>query len=215
MLNAKILASTSDNRPVFVASSQTSNGSTGSSLVINTPPGALDGDLLISAVGTDGNASTWTASGWTLIDFESTNGPALYVSYRFISGTPPASYTFTNGSSSQTLGGMILCYRYATFDTNSEFARVTSGAGVPPLTLPSVTASAAGELINLMFTVADGNTLSISPTDETIVYHDTSSPNFIVTRTVVEAGATGTREFNGFNMSTGGKDGASLAVIGD
>ena len=84
-------------------------GSNTSSITIPVPSGTQEGDLLIAALVTDGDANGFVAdSGWTLIQSGDYNGRvSVGVWYKLAEVSEPSSYTFTWGRNEKALGWMM------------------------------------------------------------------------------------------------------------
>jgi hypothetical protein len=182
-------AASADKLLEFVALSTATIDST--TLTINKPTGTVQGDLLIAIVFADPNA-TWTGdTGWTEVVDQGT-APSLRVAYKVAGASEASSYTFIS-SASGLIGGAILTYKNALYDTIGAIQTGTSG-GVQ--TAPSITLAESASTLIAVF--ARGQTTSWSApsaglsllTTQTVVrptwaiYHQIDLPS----------GSTGTRQ---------------------
>lgn len=115
-------------------------------MVITTPSGTADGDLLIAQFQTNNQAPTVTApAGWTTKDSDTTNANS-YLFYK-IAASEGASYTFSisNAGGNQAVSGGIIALRNASqsspFDQQSKNVDTTSdttanGTAVTPTISP-------------------------------------------------------------------------------
>jgi hypothetical protein len=121
--------------PEFVASA--SNGVSGSTLTINVPAGTLAGHLMLAVLGTDDGSLTWTPpSGWTEV-VDQNAVPSLGVMYKIAGSSEPASYNFLS-STSASLGGSILTFKNAAYDTVGTVVANTTNTSY---TLTAITTS--------------------------------------------------------------------------
>jgi len=79
-------------------------------LIINLPPGTVDGDYLLALLGTDGAGETHTAPGaWTAVEINlNSGGHTFSVWERIVSGAEPTSYTFTWTNNEKAVGAILL-----------------------------------------------------------------------------------------------------------
>lgn len=81
------------------------------SLSVDVPPDASDGDFLLAILATDGAGETHSADGaWTIVESDLDSGGHTLSAYkRTVTGTPePASYNFTWGSAEKVVGVILL-----------------------------------------------------------------------------------------------------------
>jgi hypothetical protein len=152
--------------PEFVASAN--NGVSGSTLTINVPTGTLNGHLMLAILGTDTTAGRrWTPpSGWTeVVDQDAS--PNLAVMYKVAGSSEPASYNFLIGAEEETLGGSILTFKNAAYDT---VGTVVANATNSSYTLTAITTSenyglvlAIGTGMNATSTIQSNWSQSIGP----------------------------------------------------
>ncbi len=196
--------------PEFVAVSNTSNSTNGTTLVIakpSLPNPVIEGDLMIAVMACDTNARTWTGdTGWTEVADQGAD-PDLRIAYKVAGATEPSSYTFTLSGSQKTTG-CILAYRYAAYDTIA--GSFTTAAS--PLLLSSVSPSlsqsillAAGARSATSITLGTPTSMTARFTDA-----DANDPSFIVCDQTVAKGPTGVRSMT--TGSTTGVSGIMLAI---
>ncbi len=184
-----------DVTPTLIATAQTQNAATGATLVINTPTGTADGDLMVAVMAASG-AVTWTGdTSWTE-PADQGSSPSLRIAYKTAGASEPSSYTFTASTALQRLSGCILTYRYAAYDTIA--GAFTTGADPLILTSISPTASqskliAAGARAINSVTLGTPISMTAQVTDA-----DGTTPSYIVCDQKVSSGSVGTR-----SMSTG------------
>lgn len=187
-----------DVAPVFVASASTQNPSSGTSLVINKPTGTVEGDLMVAVMAASDTADGWTGdTGWTEIADQGTvpSTPTLRVAYKVATASEGSSYTFTVATS-RPLGGCIVTYRYAAYDTIAG-AFVTAAN---PLVLTSISPSASQSCLIACGARGAISTTLGTPTSMTarVTDADATAPSYTVCDQTVAKGPTGTR-----SMSTG------------
>lgn len=191
-----------DVTPTLIATAQTQNAATGSTLVINTPTGTADGDLMVAVMAASGTV-TWTGdTSWTE-PADQGSSPSLRIAYKTAGASEPSSYTFTASTALQRLSGCILTYRYAAYDTIA--GAFTTGAD--PLILTSISPIASqSKLIAAGARAINSVTLG-TPTSMTaqVTDADGTTPSYIVCDQKVSSGPVGTR-----SMSTG----STTAVAG-
>jgi hypothetical protein len=123
----------------FVASSH-NGAASGTSVTVDTPTGAIAGDLLLAYCQATGAAAYSTPSGWTEV-VSNTGGHVVYA--RFHDGSS-SDYTFTtSGSVAQAV--LILAYRGLSFGIGSTVSGATANPTPPTITVP------ANDSINITF----------------------------------------------------------------
>lgn len=191
MLWRKILPSVARKKPAFIASSQVSNSSSSTTLVIPKPSGVMEGDILLAFVATAGSTSrTWAGdSGWAQLA-QSNQGPNLRVAYKIASGSEGSSYTFVVSSPS-ILGGCILAYRGAAYD---KVGSIASPVG-SPLVIPEIVVSSDDSIL-----IAAGFAAGVAPATFAVptgmtsrALNNGSNPVFRVCDANVGSGPTGNR----------------------
>lgn len=144
----------------FVDSLVTIGPSLVTSMVVNVPAGAEDGDLLIVAL-TVGNRTIATPSGWTEANTQlnSATGSSLSVFYRFLTEAPPATYTFTASNDTRFVAS-ALAYRNITFVDDTA---IQSNAASTDISAPSVTAISEESTLLCVFHRDDSSSAIVSP----------------------------------------------------
>ena len=140
--------------PIKLRSSTTNSVVNGTTLIMNTPTGVQQDDLLFVAVAITSNAATITTpSGWTINSSNSLNSQNLYTYRRVATASEPASYTWTYSvaiTASAWEGAYIGVNTASPIDANS------SGSGqVNTLThsTSGFTANTAGDQILAAYSV--------------------------------------------------------------
>lgn len=182
----------------FVNATSVGNITGVTSFDINTPTGAQDGDTLILAVCAGANTVS-TPSGWTLLQDQLISATASH-SYVFgltISGTPPSSYTVTQGASMASVAAMV-CYRSAAIDTSAE----SPNAASTNITAPALTVTAPKTLV-CVFARDDSNTAITVPGSMTervsVAGFDAAGSRKVIIsdEQISTSGSTGTRVATG------------------
>lgn len=182
--------------PTFIASAETQNSSSGTTVVVNKPTGTLDGHLMIAFMGSASSSnSTWTGdTGWTEI-LDQGVSPNLRIAYK-IAASEPTTYTFTT-TVSNPLYGCILTYANASYDA---IGTITTGAN--PLVISAVTASVTNCML-LGVGMRNLASLTITPPGSMttrITNNDASGPSLcIAEEQLTSSGSSGTRTFSGFS----------------
>lgn len=183
-----------DVAPDFIASASAQRAGSYTTLVINKPTGTVEGDLMVAVMGTDGGTSTlWTGdTDWNEIADQGSK-PSLRIAYKVAGASEAASYTFTTANADD-LGGSIVTYRYAAYDTVGAFTTATD-----PLILPSVTtAESQCIVIATGLCAASGRNLG-TPAGMTARVTDNDAvngPSYIICDQTVAKGATGIRSMS-------------------
>jgi len=173
--------------PEFVSSSKTQNPATGTTLVINKPPGTTEGDLMVSVV-LSSVSNSWTGdTSWVEVADE-VAAPAIRVAYKLASSSEPISYTFT-ASGPGVLAGAILTYRYANYDTIGSFVSAST------LLIPTITCTESQSILIAIGGTSANNVTQIPPIGATtrVLDNDAVAPSFSISDQVVAKGPTGTR----------------------
>lgn len=117
------------------------------SVVINTPAGVVDGDLLVLSVGQSAIGRTVTATGWTLIRSTQVGFTNIFNTYYLVAASEPASYTI-GFNASTTVAMAIVAYsgggNNPSLDADSGQANGTASLTV---TTPGVTPAHANVLL--------------------------------------------------------------------
>lgn len=132
--------------PTVIGAAQTANAISGTGLTITVPAGAQAGDVLIAALRSQSSTSTtdWDNAAFTRVGpaFTSSSGSARVTGYFIheVTGTEPASYTFTIGVSARMVGAIILVRgadpAWVAYYNSNVGGSITNGR-----TIPSYTAS--------------------------------------------------------------------------
>lgn len=177
--------------PEFIANATAQSTSGANSLTINKPTGTQEGDLMVLTASVGGNSPNMSSpSGWTTVADASETNPCTIIAYKVAGASEPSSYTVTTNKS-QSMGGAIVVYRYAAYDTIAEAFNTTAN----PLVLTSISPSMSQSmLIAIAARSASGVTLT-TPTSMTakVVDADATGPSYIVCDQKVAKGPTGTR----------------------
>lgn len=175
--------------PVFVATASAQAAVTGTTVTINKPTGTADGDLMIAAVFMPGPSSgTWTfPAGWTEIADQNSR-PNLAIGYK-IAASEGSNYSFVCSTSGGRPVGSMMTYRYASYDTISNFA--TGSPVVTPSTSPTESQSLLVAVIGRdtsNLTVPTPVSMNVRVTD-----NDSISPSYGIFDQVVAKGPAGGR----------------------
>lgn len=127
---------------------RTTNGTT---LAINKPTGVQTGDLLLAGLTVNSGSSITAPAGWTAVpEAVATTGSSKWQLFsKYATASEAASYTFTMSGSSKHAGG-ITALR-GTAASNPVNAVATSSSSGTNITAPSVTPTADGSAIQLLF----------------------------------------------------------------
>jgi hypothetical protein len=175
-----------------------------SGLTINVPAGTTTGDVLIAALAVRPDSITLgTPSGWTLVrsiqqTSRSTNKLAIY--RRSVTGSEPASYTWTYGGSHTGLVGSIASF--SGVDTTTPIQSENGSATSSSLshTAPAITTTAANAMLvgsfafssSTNWTPPSGMTEAVDIASRSV--KNSSGESMEVTyQTQSAAGSTGTR----------------------
>src|SRR5437763_10414789 len=173
-------SSTSNQSAAWVAQTivldwvQTSSGSNPNqtTLTLTKPTNATAGDVLLAGLAYAGNVTISTVpAGWTLIQRRvNTNAaaPVTHVTYwKVATASEPASYTWTASSNVRSVGGITA---YANIDPNSPidaFASTPASDGTQAasatLTAPSLTTTAANDVVVVLFAITGNNSITTGP----------------------------------------------------
>lgn len=179
-------------RPTKVGYSKTEGSANATSLVISTPTGTADGDLMVAflfAGGGSNNVGSWTNANWTFA-MANTTIPNLAVAYR-IASSEGASTTFTAGASCK-LGGIIRTYRNARFGVIGTLATGTNTTvTASSITVVDNNSVFVGLFANNSQNVTWTNNTGMTFLDELV--NDSFSHSWYITEADVDAGATGSK----------------------
>lgn len=127
---------------------RTTNGTT---LGINKPTGVQTGDLLLAGLTVNSGSSIAPPAGWTAVSgAEVVTGSSKWQLFsKYATASEAGSYTFTMSGSSKHAGGITALRGTAT--SNPVNAVATSSSSGTNITAPSVTPTADGSAIELLF----------------------------------------------------------------
>lgn len=133
--------------PVIAGTVQTSApASSGTTITLNVPSGYQTGDLLVAALRSQASASAtdWTNAAFTRVGpaFSANSSTARVTGFfvHEITGTEPASYTFTAGATARMVGALFLV-RGADPSWVAYYSSTTGDGITNGRTIPSYTAS--------------------------------------------------------------------------
>jgi hypothetical protein len=173
--------------PVTLRASTTGTVASGTNIVMNTPAGTQQNDLMLVAIGWTGSASPTTPSGWQPITLATFDAPTLQlITYRHnASSSEPASYTWTFGGTVGIVGweGSYIGADMASVQDVLAGNQFTSGTTHAS---GSLTTTQANDLIwavyalnvNATFSTPAGMTAqgTVSGTGPTLAIFDASQP---------------------------------------
>src|SRR5439155_4664092 len=143
----------------------------GLSLSVNVPAGAATGDVLVATIGKTGSEFLGTPSGWTRVQHVGDSSTMDFgMFYHVVAGGDPSSYAFSwTGSTNRYAAGGITAYSNVDND-NPVDLNGTWGSGASSVTsfpAPSITTTAADEMIVTAYGVAANNPNWTAPTGMT------------------------------------------------
>jgi cellulose synthase/poly-beta-1,6-N-acetylglucosamine synthase-like glycosyltransferase/CheY-like chemotaxis protein len=145
--------------PIKLRASTTKTVNSGSSIVVDTPAGTQQNDLMFLTLAWTGSAAPTTPSGWTLTSSNGSGSTTSLYSYRRIAGaSEPATYTI-NFSVAATIAAWE--GSYIGVDTTTPFD-VSSGfnANGTTHTTPGITTTVFGDLIVVGYALAANGTFT-------------------------------------------------------
>lgn len=145
----------------YVSSTTANNGSGSTSLTINLPAGASNGNVMVAQIVVRGSSTVITPpSGWNLIRRDNTGSSIAVALYYKVAALPEASsYAWKFGTSQKASGGIGL---YSGTDTGSPID-ASSGkynASTGTVTAPSVTTTAPGDMLLFFASVTTNATIT-------------------------------------------------------
>jgi hypothetical protein len=166
------------------------SGGTGvQTVTLNTPTGAIAGDLLVAFgyCGNSGNLWTVTGSGWTITNAASAIAPRLSAFYAVYDGTT-TNFTFSNSLVTSRVGVTLMAFRYASVDVVSTVA-----SAADPVIIPSVTVT-NNNSIQLITAGANNSYPASTPSGYTQIHlnNNGTPPEWGVYYKNINAGSTGT-----------------------
>lgn len=182
--------------PQVTGTTQTTFAASGTTITLNVPSGYQTGDLLVAALRaqTSVSATDWTNAAFTRIGpaFSANSTPARVTGFFMheVTGTEPASYTFTVGASSRMVGALFIV-RGATPSTISYYNSITGDGITNGRTIPSYTANDPAlvlEFASSEFASPNDHTPSNYPDNFATVAEVTTSSNTGISRTYMWLG---------------------------
>ncbi len=174
----------------FVGSANGENGTGATSLSIAKPTGVVEGSVMVATVTAAGTGAVTTPSGWTVVK-SITQGTALrqVTYYKVAAASEPANYSWSLGSSRAASGGIA---DYSGINQTVPVDATASGGGESGNAVaPSVTTSAANDLILVAASFAAGTTVAPDPsTTERIDVKSSSNTTGVADFAQASAGAT-------------------------
>jgi hypothetical protein len=167
------------------------------SLQLTTPTGTTAGDALLAGVSVRGKPSIKAPAGWMLVlKTQAANTMTQAVYLRIAGGSEPATATWTFSKAVGAAGGMLA---YAGVDATAPLD-IVGGQANPAstaITAPSVTTTAAGDVLVGFFGIAGATTIT-PPASLAERYDVSASGTFKIASAAADerlatAGATGSR----------------------
>ena len=155
----------------FVAASTANNGSGAKTIVIDVPPGTVEGDVMMASVAVTGTTAPTTPSGWTVAKSSTETGLRQATYYRVAGASEPASYSWSLGSSRAAAGG-IATYSGVNQTAPVDATASASGAG-GNAEASSVTTSTADDRVLIAVSFATSTT--VTPDSTTTERYEASS----------------------------------------
>ena len=189
----------------FRSASSAQNGAGSTSLAINKPAGVVAGDVMIAAVGANGNTSITAPAGWSaagLYDAASwSNTGWIQVVFKVAGSSEPASYSWGLGTTRAGAGTIV---DYIGVDNAAPVQTSAVGTGTAsPAVAPTITTASANQMV--LASVGGRNTTGAftftnpaGTTDRVGVYSSTGTPRAGIDSAdsiQAAAGATPTRSF--------------------
>lgn len=143
----------------FVAASSANNGTGATTLVINKPTGVAEGNVMVATVTAKETGAVTAPSGWTAIK-NLTQGTALrqITYYKVATAGEGASYSWSLSTSRAASGGIV---DYSGVNQTVPIDATASGMGESGnATAPSVTTSAANDLVLAIASFGAGTTVT-------------------------------------------------------
>jgi hypothetical protein len=145
----------------FVGASKAENGSGSSSLSIAKPTGVVEGGVMVAAVTAAGTGSITTPSGWTVIKNVAGTATRQVTYYKVAGSSEASSYSWSLGSSRAASGGIV---DYSGVNQVVPVDATASASGESgSATIPSVTTSAAADLVLAIASFATATTVTPDP----------------------------------------------------
>jgi len=192
-----------------VGSTVDANTAKSTSVTLNTPAGAIAGDVFVAQITVRDSATITPPSGWTLIR-SNLQGDLRQSLYYWVAAAPiSASYTWSLGASVRSAGGLAV-YRGVENTTPIDAHSGQGGSGTS-ITAPSITTTVNYALLVAFFGAANGNTDITIPTGMSLVFTradkagNAGATIAAASQLQTSAGASGTRTATGPNANNIGQ----------
>ncbi|TFW10301.1 hypothetical protein E4K72_01685 [Oxalobacteraceae bacterium OM1] len=197
----------------FRASSQASAQS--GTLAIAVPAGTASGDVMVASIAVRPSTAAVTApSGWTLVRQVvqgSNSALTLQTYYRVVSGTEPASYTWTASGGTAASGGIIsLTGADTSFPVDAENGQATASSTTH--TAPSLTTTQANSLLITSHAIAAVDTWT-PPTGMTESVDTASSAGLAIQMNTVGVATVSTTGTKTATASPTANVGATQSIV--
>lgn len=183
---------------------------TSSTVTVTAPASIASGNLLVAFIHEASNQvfSVTMPSGWTqaalFTPASPANGGTILIAYKYATGTEPANYTFTmtetSGNAFQsTPGGVIVQYANTVASSPIDGSAATRDGSLSTTNVvaPSVTSTAAADLLICAYGAASSTAVSSRPAGMTSRAYPVGSGNSgaldVCDVTLGAAGASGTK----------------------
>jgi hypothetical protein len=189
----------------FRSASSNQNGAGATSLTINKPAGVVAGDVMVAAVGANGNTSITAPAGWSSTGLSNatawSNTGWIQVAFKVAGASEPASYSWPLGTTRVGAGTIV---DYIGVDNAAPIQTSAVGTGTTsPAVAPTITTTSANQMV--IANVGGRNTTGaftftnpVGTTDRVEIYSSTGAPrvgNDSADFRQAAAGATPTRSF--------------------
>lgn len=189
-MNGKLIGDSAGTTPELRAAATTISANFGPGTTTLTAPTNKDGDLLVMAITGENLTSVTTLSGWANILTSSISGGRKLYVFTKTANSEPASYNWTVAD--RFYSAFIASFAYGQVDV---IGSVTGDADMTAYTSASVTATAAGLLLNIAQVNDDSSFTTPSGMLEVVDVSNTALYAVTITldTQIIAAGATGTR----------------------
>jgi hypothetical protein len=189
----------------FRSASSNQNGAGSTSLTINKPAGVVAGDVMVAAVGANGNTGITAPAGWSSTGLYNatawSNTGWIRVAFKVAGASEPASYSWGLGTTRPAEGTIV---DYIGVDNAAPIQTSAVGTGTTsPAVAPTITTTSANQMV--IANVGGRNTTGAftftnpaGTTDRVEAYSSTGAPragNDSADFRQAAAGATPTRSF--------------------
>jgi hypothetical protein len=173
----------------FVGAAKAENGNGSTSLSIAKPTGVVEGGVMVATVTAAGTGSITTPSGWTVIKNVAGTTLRQVTYYKVAGASEGASYSWSLGSSRAASGGIV---DYSGVNqTVPVDATASAGGESGNAAVPSVTTSAANDLVLAVVSFATATTVTPDPsTTERFDVGSSSNTSEVADLAQATAGAT-------------------------